>query len=171
MDKNEVFIQNISGDDTSVHQLSDWCIEALSLSLPIASNVKEPSKNTWLDEEGDEEYIPDHLYMQAYEMTWELGCRGIDEISAGKHVKEFLVWLSNGGLKKIYVPHAKYGRTNVRLSSYSQKLDIYDRVILLDGVERKEHLMTFTIKLKVNDPVSDVTIENNNGVLNLIVSE
>lgn len=169
MNKDEVYIQNVSStaSDTSVHQFSDWCIEVLSLNLPLLGDIKEPTKNTWIDEHGDEEYAPAQYYAQATTMTWKLGCKGLDDNHAKDNIREFLMWLMKDGLKKVYVPHMKYGRGDIRLTKFSQEVEVYNRPILVSGVERLENIYVFNVTFKINDPITEYVITNTDGVLNI----
>lgn len=110
------------------------------------SEVKEPSKRTWNDEHGDDEYISkDGLYMASYENKVKFGFKG-DTFGANEKCKAFIEYLRKG-MMKMYCEYNRIGRQHVRLKSIDPELyrDTDDGDILV-----------LSITFKFNDPVSDV---------------
>jgi len=144
----------------SVENFHVWCKD---IPFQVYGKVKEPAKRAWYDEHGDDEYISGSgLFMEAYTMTVELGCRAKDTVeqnvvtSTAKenvkgYVKTFLDYLRTAGMMKIYSAHTLIGRQNVRLESVS------DKATWQQG-EDGYWFLIFEVTFKVNDPVTDVTL-------------
>ena len=143
--------------------VATWGIWCKDIPFQIFNKVKEPAKRSWYDEHGDDEYIgEDGLYLDAYTMNIELGCKKIADgnrygsatvANVREKVGAFLEYLRSGGMFKIYSSHTRIGRQDVRLESVSNnakwKVDE-------DGFE----FLVFEITLKVNDPKTDITLTN-----------
>ena len=133
----------------SVAKWGVWCKD---IPFKILDKVKDPAKRTWPDEHGDDEYIPsDGLYLEAYSMKIEFGCKkrsGVNDVR--QKVGEFLEYLRSSGMMKLYSSHTRIGRQNVRLESVS------------DSAKWKsndnEEFLVFEVTLKVNDPKTDITL-------------
>lgn len=133
----------------SVAKWGVWCKD---IPFKILDKVKDPAKRTWPDEHGDDEYIPsDGLYLEAYTMKIEFGCKkmsGVNDVR--QKVGEFLEYLRSSGMMKLYSSHTRIGRQNVRLESVS------------DSAKWKsndnEEFLVFEVTLKVNDPKTDITL-------------
>lgn len=111
--------------------------------------MKDIPSRDWPDEHGDDEYVPGTPYYKAYEMDCEfvfLGPHG----TANAKIKDFLKFLAEGGKFRIYDTYTKIGRTEVRYMSYSENV-LYRR----DG---QDDIVIFSVKLKINNPVSDITL-------------
>lgn len=108
--------------------------------------VKEPTKRTWNDEHGDDEYIgKDGLYMASYENDVKFGFKG-NAFGANEKLKSFLEFLRKG-MMMMYCEFNQVGRRHVRLKSVKQ--DLYrDKE---DG-----DILIVTITFKFNDPVTDI---------------
>lgn len=136
--------------------VSTWGIWCKDIPFLPMSKVKSPAKRTWNDEHGDDEYIGEGgLYLESYEIDIEFGCKKMSS-AIGKaqvddvrvRVGDFLQYL-RGGMLKIYSSYTRIGRQNVRLESFDK------------GTWKSENgqeFLVFTIKFKVNDPVTDVTL-------------
>lgn len=142
--------------------VATWGIFCKEIPFALAGSVKEPAKNEWYDEHGDEEHIPSTgLYMKAYDMTVKFGCKAI---AAGSHdadvfnvtvasvranVAAFLEYLRSSGMMNMYSSYTGVGRQKVRLDSYSDGEWINDNGIMM---------LVFDIKFKVNDPITEITL-------------
>lgn len=111
------------------------------------SEVKEPTKRSWHDEDGDDEYVnPDSgLRMSSYEKEIRFGFKGTSD-GARENLKAFLSYL-RGGLMKVYCEYNKTGRQHVRLKKVAPNL-----VQSADD----ESVLTVTLTFKYNDPVTDI---------------
>ena len=146
----------------SVDTWGVWCKE---IPFIIYGKAKEPAKVSWSDEHGDDEFISDDgLYMDAYTMTVEFGCKMMTSVSDVRaKVKTFLDYLRTSGMMKMYSSHTRTGRQYVRFSSVSDdaKWKSKKEWRVVSGtrtlVTVKEWLI-FKVTFKVNDPVTDVTL-------------
>lgn len=166
---NNFFLQRMGTDKRgneypafeSIYKWGVWCKD---IPFKIIDKVKAPAKRSWYDEHGDDEYIsPDGLFLEAYTMKVEFGCKllkaGHGYASAGmpvndvrKSVGDFLKYLRESGMMKLYSTYTRIGRQNVRLESVSDnakwKTD--------DGNE----FLVFEVTFKVNDPLTDFKLNN-----------
>lgn len=112
----------------------------------MCKDVKEPTKRTWYDEHGDDEYIPSAgLYMASYENDVKFGFHG-SAFGANEKLKLFLEYLRKGMLK-MYCEFNRIGRQHVRFKSVKQEL-------VRDA--SSEDILVVTVTFKFNDPVTDV---------------
>lgn len=159
--------------------VATWGIFCKDIPFKMAEKVKTPAKRTWLDEHGDDEYIgPDGLYMEAYTMEIELGCKLMNSDKAATYgkseavndVKEsiatFINWLRTAGMMKVYSSHTRIGRQLVRLESVKDKAKwkTVGEWKTVNGARRRivtEEWLVFSIELKVNDPVTEIAPSGN----------
>lgn len=134
--------------------VATWGVWCKDIPFKIAEKVKEPAKRSWYDEEGDDEYIPSTgLLLEAYTMKVEFGCKiktGISDVR--EKVGEFLDYLRQSGMMKLYSTYTRIGRQNVRLSSISDKAWKND--------QEGEEFLVFEVEFKVNDPATDIILDN-----------
>jgi len=143
----------------SVRQWGVWC---KAIPFSIMEKAKEPAKRSFFDEHGDDEYIPSGgLFAEAYTMKIEFGCKkmpartvegvtipAVDDVR--QKVGAFIAYLRESGMMRLYSSYTRIGRQNVRLESVSNDAKWKSE----DGQE----FLVFTINLKVNDPVTDITL-------------
>ena len=127
---------------------------------PMSMKVKDPYKNQWYDEHGDDEYIgQDGLFVEAF--TFKMECVmfakagstdvAIEELRAG--ISAFQRKLLSGSFKT-YDSWTGFGFRSVRLSEFPMPgTGAYD---VKSGMTR----VIFTVTLKVNDPVTHMTLSN-----------
>lgn len=143
--------------------VATWGIFCKEIPFALAGSAKSPAKNEWYDEHGVEEYIsPTGLYMDAYDMTVKFGCKAIvsgsheasvfnvSVESVRANVAAFIEYLRTSGMMKMYSSYTGVGRQDVRLDSYDDGDWVND-----NGVE----MLVFDIKFKVNDPITEITLE------------
>ncbi len=112
----------------------------------LYKSVKEPTKRTWYDEHGDDEYIPaEGLYIEAYENEVKFGFHGA-AFGANEKLKSFLEYLRSGMLK-MYCEFNRIGRRHVRFKGVKQEL-------VRDASD--EDILIVTVTFKFNDPVTDI---------------
>ena len=123
--------------------------------------LKEPAKREWHDENGDDEFLPSKPVYKAQEVEIQFACKG-EIFSSNKKLKDFIDYLANSGSMKIYDEYNGIARRNVRFVSVSD-------ATLYRKRKATDEALVFTVKLKINDPVTDVTIEtdSNGNVTNL----
>lgn len=138
-----------------------WGVFCKSIPFKLAEKAKEPAKRTWYDEHGDDEYISsDGLFMEAYTMEVEFGCKligsskattygiAVDDVRA--KVALFISYLRESGMMKLYSKYTGIGRQDVRLDSIKDDAKWKNE----DG----EQWLIFKVSFKVNDPVTDVVL-------------
>ena len=156
----------VDGNDNAYpvcESVSTWGVWCKEIPFKIADKVKEPAKRTWYDEHGDDEYIPNSgLFMEAYTIKIEFGCKivtgdkvetygtSVDDVRA--NVGEFLTYLRTAGMMKMYSTYTRIGRKEVRLSSIGDKA--------WKSKEDGQEYLVFEVEFKVNDPVTDIILDN-----------
>ena len=169
-DWQNFFLQKMGTDGSGnawpvKESVAEWGIFCKDIPFVLFGKVKEPAKRQWPDEHGDEEYVPSGLYLEAYTIKIEFGCKkvvgndiakygtgsAVDDVRA--KVGAFLSYLRTGQFK-IYSSYTRIGRQYVRLESVS------------DGATWKTNgngeFLVFEVSLKVNDPVTDVVLSVSN---------
>lgn len=125
---------------------------AKSTPYPVLPNPKEPYKNSWLDENGDDEYN-DQMFYEPYEfdVSFYVKTLGSDaEKTMISQLESFFSKVRNGEFK-IYDAHTGIGRQKVRYAGYVEENK---------KVTSSWARLIFTIKFKVNDPIGRVTLSN-----------
>ena len=151
--KETLLIQKMSGG--AVRATSEWGIEVTSNPLyPRGLEVKDLPSNNWHDEHGLDEYIPDVLPVKEYTITIGLVYRGQPYTGAAQ-VEDFLSFLTNGGSNRIYSTRLRQGRQDVRFKSFERSGAMID-----SGCD---DVIIFTITMQVNDPITNITLEQSNG--------
>lgn len=134
-----------------VRDSSEWNIYVKHIPFQIAGEVKNVNTETWLDESGDDEFVPDNLLYKAYEMVCEfvfIGTHG----TANAKINEFIAYLTKDSMFSIYDTYTKVGRTKVRLSKGVDDPSVMYR---RDG---ENDVVVFSISLKVNDPTTEIKL-------------
>ena len=144
------------GDD--FRNLSNWDIVVLGMPLKIRSEAKEPYKNDWPDEHGDEEW-DGSLFMQAFELEITFGVKAIWVNTTLPELKGFIDWLDNGEFM-FWSEYGNFGRQHVRYAGYDEDATLWKgkKRTTLDRApsDFNEWILRFKLKFKVNDPVTDV---------------
>lgn len=158
---NNFFLQRMGVNSNNApypvcESVATWGIFCKSIPFKVFDKAKAPAKRSWNDEDGDDEYIPSSgLFMEAYTMKVELACKkGSDSMASVDNVRtnigNFLAYLRQSGMMKLYSSHTRIGRQNVRLESVG------------DSVKWKSddngEFLIFEVTFKVNDPVTDITL-------------
>lgn len=138
-------------EGSTVRDSSEWNIYVKHIPFQIAGDVKNINTETWLDENGDDEFVPETLLFKAYEMNCDFVFIG-EHGTANTKIGEFLIYITNGGMFSIYDTYTNIGRTNIRLVKGEDDPKVFYR---RDG---KDDVVVFSIKLKVNDPTTQITL-------------
>lgn len=157
MTAEKIYIQKIIEEDGTPETKEtgqDFGFYGMEIPFTMQAEAKEPSKNDWKDEDGDDEYIPeDGLRMQAFEIELKLGYKGTKDTANAK-LEALLKYLTgrdgSGARMKIYSTYTKIGYNEVRFVSISDDAKL---VRDADG-----DILVVTITLKVNDPVTKVVL-------------
>ena len=113
--------------------------------------VKDLPNRSWHDENGDDEFVPDVYKYKAYEMSVKLACQG-KPMTSNTTIKALKDYLS-GGQFEIYDTFNGIGRQHVRFVEIPDDAKLYRHKYGVD------ECLVFTLKMKVNDPVTDVTLK------------
>jgi hypothetical protein len=145
--------------DASAINTTEWGLIAKSNPYPILPQPKEVYKNEWLDENGDDEWC-DKMYYESIEFTVSFYIKAFD--SEGKTAKElvrnqiddFFAYIRDGEFR-IYDSYNGIGRRKVRYAGYEED----------QFTSRNDWAKAiFSIKFKVNDPVTRMVLSNNSIV-------
>lgn len=136
-------------DFAPVRDSKEWDIWIKSVPFKVFPDMKDIPSRDWLDENGEDEYLPDSPFYKAYEMECEFVYIGEYE-SANTQIKSFLSYLSDGGMFRIYDSYTMIGRTNVRYVSTEEDM-FYRR-------EDDGDVVLFKVTFKVNDPITEITL-------------
>lgn len=132
-----------------------WGLVAKSNPYPILPNPKDPFKNEWNDENGDDEWC-EEMHYEASEITVKFYIKAHDygEFNSAQTIhnqmEAFFSYIQNGTFR-IYDSYTGIGRGNVRYAGYEEESFIrrgtWSRAI-------------FEVKFKINDPVTRYVFEN-----------
>ena len=152
MDFHEIYIQKGTYQSPTLKKCSsDFGIYAVEVPYIGLPNVKEPYKNDWHDENGDDEYLPSSPVFDAQEITLTLAYRG----TGGNGLKNFFDFITKGEYS-IYTECGKWGRQKVRYVDYDT-----DAYYFKDS--NSTDVLVFKVKFKVNDPISIMALFRNQG--------
>lgn len=112
--------------------------------------VKDLAKREWHDEHGEDEFVPDEMKFKSQEMEVKFSYKG-NKNSANNVIKTFMNYLSTGGAMKIFDEYNQVGRQNVRFVSISDDAELIRN-------DSEGDILIFTVKFKVNDPVTNITL-------------
>ena len=173
--KNCLLFQKGSG--SVVNSFTQWSIVCCKVPFKAGGKTKELAKNNWYDEQGEDAYIPSKLMFEAYDAEFELAYKGQELATnpfnlslALTQIKTFKKWLSGnndptnypngtGAALKIYSPFATIGRQGCYLLEISDE----DPCVMTkqDGANvYHENVVTFKVKFRVTDPMTDITLTN-----------
>ena len=143
--------------DATAWDTTTYGLVAQTQPFPCNSEVKEPYKNTWFDEHGDEEYIGGTMYLKAFEYTVKFfvktyttaGSSAIKKLNT--QIDGFMDKLLSGEFK-IWDSWQERGFRGVRY--VKQSVD-------QRNVTDEFAWMLFSVTLKVNDPATVMTFSGN----------
>lgn len=150
MEYYKFYIQKESAGSTVIDTVERFGMYEVQSKFYGGREVKEPAKREWRDEDGDDEFIPSTPVFKAQEMEVRFAYKGTMSSANGK-LEGFIKYLSDGGTMKIYDSYNGIGRQNVRFVSVPD-----DAELVRDSVDGD--ILVFTVKFKVNDPVTNITL-------------
>lgn len=153
-DYKPFYIQKES-DANAVDIQATYGITIREHEYPLYRTPKEPYKNDWKDEHGDDEWT-ERMYVQAFTFTVECVIIGEDNTDVCRNairsqLQAFQDYVANGEFA-IYDAWTTYGFAKVRISNYSNP-----EFVAWRGHSR----LMFSMEFKVNDPVTPVSFSNN----------
>ncbi len=161
MNYDKVYIQKMKEGAAVKETVADFDIYCAEIPFRLFVEAKDPSKRDWMDEHGDDEYIPDSgLKLKAYTMDVKFCCKG-DKFSSNAKIQKFVEYLTgmdgSGAVMMMYCTWTKIGRRGIRFDKLNDKAEL-----VRDG---DGDTLVFTITFKVNDPVSNITPISTSGVV------
>lgn len=148
-----ILFKKMKSDALVVDTLDNWGIVCKDFPFKLYGEAKELSNTDWMDEDGDDEYIPSELKIASYEMEVEFAYKGAMN-SANTNIKAFLDYLTGrggtGAELMVYDTYTKIGRQSVRYVSVDD--DIFWRQ------EEGGDIVVFVVTFKVNDPITDIVL-------------
>ena len=159
------------GTGRVVDSFNKWGIVCCSVPFKAGGKTKEPAKREWLDEHGDDVYLPSKLMFESYEAEFEMAYMGKELATnpfnlslAESQIKAFKKWLTgndtqngSGSELKIYSPYAAIGRQKCYLMEISNESPCV--VTKQEGGNLyNENVVTFKVKFKITDPMTDITL-------------
>lgn len=122
--------------------------------MPFQSDweTKELTSRDWADENGEDTYIPAQMKMKAYDMDVPMCYKGGlgTAYQKLKAFKDYLTGADGEGCEiRVYLPYQKIGRKGCYLLAFSD---------FTFGKSNMDESLAFTIKLRVTDPVTDITL-------------
>ncbi len=147
-----------SGDAAAVNIQTTYGVTIMVHEYPSKRKVKQPYKNDWKDQHGDDEYTT-HLYYEAFNLT--LKCviltQEADSATSRSELKSQIRAFQNAikdGEFKIYDDWTKFGFQKVRVEEFREISE--GDFSSWNGRCR----LVFTIVLKVNDPMTGMKLSS-----------
>ena len=160
------------GTDTVVDITNSYKVVVKKHEYPLTLKAKEPYKNQWKDEHGDDEYIaPDGLKFEAF--TFKMECamfaRALSEDSAISQLNAGIrafQWFLSSGMFKTFDTWTGWGFQEVRLQEFQtpnegdyQVWEEYEGGVNANSKHGCSRVI-FTVVLKVNDPATHMVLSN-----------
>lgn len=137
--------------------------------LPIGGEVKEPFKNDWYDEHGDDEYVPQTAYLKSFEFELGLHYQYTGKRLSTAVIDAMVSWMCAGEFV-IFIEGYEWGKSGVRFVTSADAPDIHRYRTAVGTSTNWTWDIDFKIKLKVNKPQSSVTavyVDDNLSTLNI----
>ena len=157
MEPEKIYVQKeTEGEpEAEVKELGmDFGFYGMEIPFIVATEAKEPSKNDWKDEDGDDEYVPPGgMKLKAFEIELKLGYKGAKDTANAKieSLLEYLTGRDGGGASfKLYSTWTKKGYGGVRFVSLSD-----DAELVRDA---GGDILVVKLTLKVNSPGEKVVL-------------
>lgn len=143
------YIQVASGGGKVCHDTSEWGLVAQTNPYPALPNPKEPYRNDWPGEDGDDEYTEQMHYegfeteVRFYVKTFSTDTQSAHEVLVSQ-LNSFFSTVRHGEFE-FYDTYTSIGYRKVRYAGYGNPEYL--------ARENWARLM-FTVTFKVNDPVT-----------------
>lgn len=151
---------------TEEHGISDEVLACddlgiMPLSHPFAVQLeqKELPTNEWLDEDGDDEFVPDKPCFKSFEDEVEFGIEADTPEDAMGVIAYFIMYLSFGGAFAMYDERTRIGYEDVRFVKLEPTADKIEK----DG----KSIIQFKVVFKVNSPISFISLERQTNSVNV----
>lgn len=146
-------------DAKAVDIMTAYGVVVKNHDIPYQRKPKEPYKNEWFDEHGDDEYVGETMYMESF--TFSEKCVMITKEADSETSRQLLAnqiaafqdYLSHGEFM-VYDDYTKRGFQRVRLNEFPTPAQTdYD---VFQGKTR----IIFDVSFKVNDPVTKIGLNS-----------
>lgn len=143
------YIQVASGGGKVCHDTTEWGLVAQTNPYPALPTPKEPYKNEWPGEDGDDEYTA-QMHYEAFEMQVGFYVKCFDsggQTAAGvlrSQLDSFFAAIRQGEFE-VFDSYTQLGFRKVRFAGYGD-----EEFLSRDNWAR----LMFTATFKVNDPVT-----------------
>lgn len=148
-----IYFQKSKPGSPVIDTKSQWGVVCKDFPFAVYGETKELPKRDWKDEDGEDTFIPDRLYMQAYDLDVEFAYKG-EMDTANEKVIGFLDYLSgkddSGAELKVYDTYTKIGRQSVYYKSVEP--DLFVRKT------DEGDVLTFSVTFRVTDPQTQITL-------------
>lgn len=144
--------------DLSAWDTTAYGLVAQAQPFPENYEVKDPYKNDWKDEHGDDEYVA-QLFFKAFEYTVKFFIKAYPDITNEKSAVAVM-----NGLRDAFRAKLVPGEFKI-WDSWQEKG--YQQVRYVKEVVEDRHVcdeyawMIFSVTFKINDPNTGVTFSNN----------
>jgi len=151
------FYIQYGNNNTASDTLATWGLIAKTNPYAALPSPKEVYSNDWHDVSGSDEYNST-MYFESFEISVDFYIRATGLTAAADirgNISTFFNAIKQGEFK-IYDSYTALGRQKVRYAGYEEK----------EFKERKNTAKCiFTIKFKVNDPVTFMKLNSNNQIV------
>lgn len=153
VDYKPFFIQTES--DTLARDTTEWGLVAKVNPYPLLPNPKDPYKNDWHDEDGDDEWC-EQMHYESIEFSVSFYIKAFDSPAGSaeeiirEKIDDFFSLIRNGQFK-VFDSYNGIGRQKVRYAGFSED----------SFVRRKNWARAiFQVSFKVNDPITRMVMYN-----------
>lgn len=156
-----------------VDTLEAWNIVCSKSPYRRFGDPKDVATRNWLDEHGEDVYIPSSVKLKKFDAEFTFLCSGSPNILR-HNVRDFLDYLSGGtgggevtavGARLvIYDTYNQIGWKDARMKSHSA-----DALLMTRG--ENEAVLEFKVTFEVFDPHTQVYLGSDNGVITLNAAE
>ena len=165
------------GSGTVKNSFTEWGIVCYKVPFKAGGKTKELAKTDWIDEHGEDAYIPSKLMFEAYDAEFELAYKGKELASnpfdldlAFTQITAFKKWLSGnddptnypngtGAELKIYSPFSTIGRQGCYLLEIGEEAP-HVQTVQDKGNLYHENVVTFKVTIRVTDPMTDIVLSS-----------
>ena len=179
MEPYKLYIQQASYDGEQytygavVDTYREWNVVCSKSPYRRFGDPKDVATRNWLDEHGEDVYIPQNVKFKKFDAEFTFLCCGTPQ-SLRRNIRDFLLYLAGeigGGAAEavgarlvIYDTYNQIGWKDVRMKSYST-----DGLLMTRGED--DAVLEFKVTFEVYDPYTQVILHENNGTYSLSTNE
>lgn len=124
--------------------------------IPVPLKQKNVFSQSWYDENGDDEYIPTTAYYEPVTISVPFVYVGTLD-ACMTNIRAFITAISNVEFS-FYDTYSTVGRQKCRMVSYSENASVLAYRGTSDSPSTQKVKAEFTLEIKINDPVTNITI-------------